>query len=66
MKFVIQPSSQEGGGIATLAMLANKSSSEMEKEMKLKELVLKNNFVTVNQMVLVLKDLMKVDYIQLR
>ncbi|TCT36738.1 hypothetical protein EC835_102189 [Providencia alcalifaciens] len=34
--------------------------------MKLKELVLKNNFVTVNQMVLVLKDLMKVDYIQLR
>lgn len=38
----------------------------MEKEMKLKELVLKNNFVTVNQMVLVLKDLMKVDYIQLR
>ncbi|ETS99791.1 hypothetical protein M5X66_10565 [Providencia sp. PROV188] len=47
-------------------MLANKSSSEMEKEMKLKELVLKNNFVTVNQMVLVLKDLMKVDYIQLR
>lgn len=38
----------------------------MEKEMKLKELVLKNNFVTVNQMVFVLKDLMKVDYIQLR
>ncbi|MEQ5125828.1 hypothetical protein ABN225_03350 [Providencia alcalifaciens] len=66
MKFVIQPSSQEGCGIATLAMLANKSFSEMEKEMKLKELVLRNNFVTVNQMALGLKDLMKVDYIQLR
>ncbi|EMS1064496.1 hypothetical protein WKS79_003102 [Providencia stuartii] len=66
IKFVVQPCSKKGCGIATLAMLFNKDYDPMKEYMELKGLVLKNDFVTVNQMKAGLKDCMAVGYIQLR